>query len=267
MNKEDKHISKLLPDYLDNLLDGNQKKMVEAHLTQCVACAKELSDLEELFRAIDSEEEATPPPALKLKFLEQLEEEKKSLNKVVQIDSKTSHERNQWANNFLKIAASVLLLVGAFLAGKYYSNENSSKEIAALTVEKMEIKQTAMLSMMESESASKRIRGVNYMEEISNPEESIIQALTDRMLYDENTNVRAAALDVLADFRDSETVKNTFIKALGTEKDPSIQIAIIQILGQMQEKKAAAPMQELMEKEDTQPFVKEQIKSFLPDIT
>ncbi len=266
MSNANKHIVELLPDYLDNLLEEPQKEMVETHLKRCKSCEKELFEMKRLFQAIDSEEDELPPNSLKSKFLEQLEEEKKSISKVVSLDDETTPKRNLWANNLMKIAASILLLAGAFFMGNQYSNENSSREIATLTEEKMRMKQTAMLSMMESESASKRIRGVNYIEEIQNPDESIVKALADRMLYDENTNVRAAALDVLAGFTNSETVVDTFIKALRIENDPSIQIAIIQILGQLQEKKAAVPMQELLEKEDTQPFIKQQIKSLLPTI-
>ena len=64
----------------------------------------------------------------------------------------------------------------------------------------------------------------------------------------------------------SETVKTAFIEALGTEKNPSIQIAIIQALVSIQEKKAIGPMQKLLEREDTQPFIKDEIKLGLPKI-
>ncbi|MEC7263138.1 MAG: HEAT repeat domain-containing protein, partial [Bacteroidota bacterium] len=62
-------------------------------------------------------------------------------------------------------------------------------------------------------------------------------------------------------------VKNVLIEALEKEKNPSIQVAIIQTLVQIQEKKAAEPMKKLLEKEDTQPFIKEQIKAVLPSLT
>jgi len=263
---ENNHVTEMLPDYLDGLLKPEQQEMIERHLISCEACAKEMSDLKELFNAFSSEEEVTPPSSIKTKFLEQLEAEKNSQPKVVSLDSNSVSKRNPWTNNLLKIAAGIALLVGAFLMGKQQSEENSSQEIATLTEEKLQFKQTAMLSLMENKSASRRIQGVNFIEEFDKPDESIVKALADRMLYDENTNVRAAAVEVLARFTNSETVKSVFIAALKIEKDPSIQIAIIQTLGDIQEKKAAAPMNELLQKEDTQPFVKKQIESILPTI-
>lgn len=260
------HVTELLTGYLDGLLDTEKQAMVETHLKSCEACAKEASDLKKLLHAFSSEDEIIPPPSIKAKFLEQLEEEKNSRSKVVSLDSDSTSKRNLWANNLLKIAASIALLVGGFLLGRQQSQESSNQEIAQLTEEKMEFKQTAMLSLMENESASKRIQGVNFIEEFVNPDEAIIKALADRMLYDDNTNVRAAAVEVLAGFTSSENVKNTFIKALKIENDPGIQIEIIQTLGKMQEKKAVIPMQELLKKEETQPFVKKQIESLLPTI-
>lgn len=263
---EKDHITDLLSDYLDNLLNESECKKVEAHLKVCTSCAKEFQEFKALFKAFDNQEEAVPSHNLKLNFLEQLELEKQNSSKVVSFDSTSIRRKNNWTNNLLKIAASVALLIGAYFFGKQQQSQISNTEIAELTDESLTYKQTAMLSLMENKSASRRIQGVNYIEEFEEPDESIVKALADRMLYDENTNVRAAAVEVLANYTKSETVKDTFIEALKTEKDPGIQIMIIQTLGEIQEKKAATPMKELLNQEETQPFVKEQIESVLTTI-
>ena len=198
--------------------------------------------------------------------MKQLEAEKQKLSKVVPFDAPSNNTRNKWAINLLKIAASVLLLIGAFLAGRYQSKEYSNQEIALLTEERLEFKQTAMLSLMENESASKRIQGVNFIDGFTNPDEAILKALIDRMLHDKNTNVRLTAVEALNNFTSSETVKNAFLEALKKEKDPSIQINIIETLVDIQEKKAIAPMRRLLEQEETQPFIKNRIESLLPSI-
>ncbi len=261
---KNKHANEQLQDYMDNLLEAGEREMVEAHLKECDPCAEEMSNLKELFHAFESEEKIIPPSSIKTKFLKQLEEEKKTVSKIVSLNP--TSKRNPWPINFLKIAASVALLVGAFLTGKYQSDENSSKEIALLTEEKLEFRQTAMLSLMENQSASKRIQGVNYIEEFVNPDEDVVKALTDRMLYDQNTNVRLTAVEALSRFVKSETVKSAFISALGTEKDPSVQIALIQNLVKIQEKKAVDPMKKLLQQEDTQPFIKKEITQVLSEI-
>lgn len=260
------HVIEMLPDYLDNLLEADTKKKIEEHLKACKTCTQELTEIKELFQAFKTEEKIIPPSSIKTGFLKQLEAEKQTFSRVVPFDAPSNNKRNKWALKLLKIAASVLLLIGAFLTGRYQSKENSSKEIALLTEEKLEFKQTAMLSLMENESASKRIQGVNFIDSFSNPDEAILKALMDRMLNDKNTNVRLTAVEALNNFTNSEIVKNAFIEALKKEKDPSIQINIIQTLVDIQEKKAIAPMQRLLEQEETQPFIKNQIESLLPSI-
>ncbi len=263
---EKNHVIELLPEYLDNLLNETQKKKVEAHLKDCKSCSQELDDLKILFEAFDEEKVNTPSDEVRTNFFEQIELEKQNNTKVVSLDSAFVQRKNNWTNNLLKIAASIVLLIGAYFFGQQQQEQISGKEIAQLADETQAFKQTAMLSLMGNKSASKRIQGVNFIEEFSEPDEAIVSALADRMLNDENTNVRRTAVEVLSEFTTSETVKNSFIKALKTEKDPGIQITIIQVLGKMQEKKAAASMQYLLEQDDTQPYVKEELESVLPNI-
>ncbi len=263
---EKNHIIELLPEYVDGLLNETQKKVVETHLVDCKSCSQELNELKALFTALESEKEALPSDKVRTNFFEQIELEKQNLSKVVSLNSSSSQRKSNWSNNLLKIAASVALLVAVYFFGKQHQEQISGKEIAQLTDQTRVFKQTAMLSLMGNKSASKRIQGVNFINEFTEPDEAIVGALADRMLNDENTNVRSTAVEVLSEFTTSETVKESFIKALKTEKDPGIQITIIQVLGKMQEKKAAASMQYLLEQDDTQPYVKDELESVLPNI-
>ncbi|MDC6366262.1 MULTISPECIES: DUF2887 domain-containing protein [Flavobacteriaceae] len=263
MKSDKERITELIPDYLDNVLDDATKQMVEQYLAQHPDFRQEMEGYKSLFKAFD-EDVKVPSDKLKRSFEEALEHEKRKTTKVVALPQKK--EKSQWANNLLKVAASIALLVASFQMGGVFQQKKSNEDLAELQNESLQMKQTVMLSLMENQSASKRIQGVNYIEEFENPDEAIINALANRLLFDENDNVRLTATEALSKFTASETVKKVFIEALEKEKNPSIQIAIIQLLVQIQEKKAVAPMQKLLEQEDTQPFIKEQIKSALPKI-
>ncbi len=263
---ENKHITELLPAYIDKALSNDQEFRVAQHLRDCSLCQAALADLQKLNIAFDNEPLISPSAQLRTNFFEQIELEKANRSTTVPINSSIENNKNYWMNTALKVAASVTLLVGAYFFGRQHANQISDNQIAILNTEKAAFKQTAMLSLMENKSASRRIQGVHYIQEFDQPDKAIVSALADRMLFDENINVRAAAVEVLANFTNSEQVKNTFIEALKVEKDPGIQIAIIQTLGKIQEKKAAEPMQKLLDQEETQPFVKEQIESVLNTI-
>ncbi len=257
-------VSELLPEYLDGVLSTADQKLVESHLSNSAELRQELEELRSLFNAFDSEKQSVPSDRLRTKFEEALALEKEKDSKVISLESKP--RKSGWASNILKIAASIALLVASFQMGSVFQQKRVSGDIAQLENETLQMKQTVMLSLMENQSASKRIQGVNYIEEIPNPDEAVVIALANRMLNDANDNVRLTAFEALSKFTSSETVKNVFIEALGKEKNPSIQIAIIQVLVQIQEKKAVEPMRRLLEQEDTQPFIKEQIETGLPKI-
>lgn len=260
---EKNHVLDLIPEYLDGVLPAEAQKQVEQHLSQCPKCQKELEETRVLLSAFDKETVEVPSDRLRSKFEEALEAEKENQAKVVLLPPK---KNTHWANTVLKIAASIALLVASFQMGSIFQQRKVTDSIALLKDETQQMKQTAMLSLMENQSASKRIQGVNYIDEFQNPDEAILKALANRLLHDENDNVRLTAFEALSKFTASDTVKNVFIEALGKEKNPSIQIGIIQVLAQIQEKKAVDPMKKLLEEEETQPFVKEQIKSALPNI-
>ena len=264
MNSE--HISEVLAEYLDGRLDSHKNDIVEEHLKTCETCNQEMEELKVLFETFDKESIQVPTERLRANFLRQIEKEEKQLSKL----SKTDHGRIYnlifSETNFLKIAASIALLISAYTLGMYHEKEYSQTQLAILNRENIEVKQTAMLSLIGNKSASKRIQGVNFIDEFVEPDEAIVSALTETMLYDENTNVRRTSVEVLSKFITSEEVKSSFIEALKIETDPGIQIAIINILGDIREKKAAALMQNLLLQENVQPYVKEELESVIPNI-
>lgn len=258
------HISDFLPDYLDNNLDKAERQNIEQHLEQCEICRTELVELKALFTVFKDEPLHEPSASVSSDFYKMLEDEKSKDEKVIPLKAK-SKSAKIWLET-LKIAASIAIIAGSFLLGKYQEKSAITSTISALKTKNQDFKQTAMLSLMENQSASKRIQGVNYIEGFKEPDAAIVNALIGRMQHDDNTNVRLAATEALEKLTASENVKQAYIKALETETDPGLQIKIIQILVKIQEKKAVKTMQRLLDTDDTQPFVKDQIKSLMPGI-
>ena len=242
-----------LIDYVENRLTQERHSNVAQHLKECDSCKREYIELQEFLRVLENEPVALPSENLKRNFDKALETEKQQQSKIVKLESNFNYKI------FLKYAAGLALLISTFLFGRYQQKQ----QVAELKNERLSNKQTTMLALMENESASKRIQGVRYIEEFADPDPEIVDALVKRMLNDENTNVRLTAVNALEAFITSETVKDGFISALETEKDPTIQINIIKSLVKIQEKKALKPMQKLLEHEETQSFVKDEIKTVL----
>ena len=144
----------------------------------------------------------------------------------------------------------VLIVLSAFLLGKFQSDNASSIE-----------NQTAqVLTLLEDNSASKRILAVTSAEDFTNKDTKIIEALINRLFFDKNTNVRLAAAEALSKFSSEAMVRDALIKSLETDKNTSVQIEVITILSKIQEKRAIKPMEKMLENEETPQYVKQQLQ-------
>lgn len=263
---KNEHIEHLIPEYLEGFLSEEQNNEVEQHLDYCQICTKELAEYRIMLNAFEAEPRTLPSKTMQDDFSKLIDEEKRKTDVFFQSNTIKGKTQRTWFPNVLKVAAGIALLVSGYLFGSYQKSIEANNEIAILKEKNMGIRQTAMLSLMENKSASKRIQGVNYMEGFSKPDKDILNALTERMQNDENANVRLAAVNALSSFTTSKTVRMALIETLKTEKNPNIQIAVIHILVKQKDKTAMTPMKQLLHQKDTEPFVKEQIRSLMPSI-
>ena len=250
-------IENKLIDYIEENLTKEESLEIKKHINACTTCQKEVNEMQLIFGVIDKDLEETPSKNLKLNFEALLNEEKKQ-TKVIPLQSKTN-----WKSH-IRIAASILIVVSAFLIGKYQSSSGISQLSLA---EQQKIKQeNQVLALLENQSASQRILAVSNAEKFSENDTKIIDALINKLFNDENVNVRLAAAEALSKFSTLEKVKAALIKSLETEKTPSMQIELIQILGNIQEKRALEPMRELLENEETPNYVKQELQYNIPNL-
>lgn len=240
-------------EYLEGTLPENISSDVKEHLNSCSNCAKELEELNSFLLVLDNQEMEAPSNNLRKNFEELLAQEiEESKPKVVQLQPS-----KDW-KSYLRIAASVVLVVSAFLLGKHQSSTNT---IAVNNQNEKEV-----LALLDNNSASKRILAVNNAENFSEKDTKIIKAIINRLFFDKNSNVRLAAAETLSKFSSEVIVRDALIKALETDKNTSVQIELIQILAKIQEKRAIEPMKKMLENEETPQYVKQQLQLNLPSI-
>lgn len=242
-------------DYIDGILAPEDVKMIESHINSCNSCKGAYQETKQLFSAFSEEPISQPTANLRTSFEQMLEKEKQEQTKVISL---STSDKNSY-KSILQIAASVAILLTGYLLGGYQESKSHQQEIANYQEEQKQLKENMMLAMIDNSSPSKRIKAVNYTEELTTPDETILKALIERMQQDSNSNVRLTAVEALSKFTNSELVKTSLIETLSIEKDPSIQIEIIQILVQIQEKRALTPMKKLLEKPELPNYLKTQV--------
>lgn len=249
------HIENKLIDYIDGSLPIEEANDVQNHIGNCASCKTAFEETNSLLTAFSNEPVAQPTSNLKVSFQEMLSNEKKSQAKVIRLEP----TRKSTYKSMLQIAASVAILFTGYLIGSFQERQNAQQEIAVYQNKQKQLKENMMLAMIDNSSPSKRIKAVNYTEEFTTPDTKILEALIDRMQNDSNSNVRLSAAEALSKFTDSELVRTSLIETLTTEKNPSIQIEVIQILVDIQEKRALDPMKRILEQPEAPDYLKTQV--------
>lgn len=263
---ECKDIELLLIDYNDGLLDKEESRAIEKHLRTCTNCNKIFQEINTLSKAIEYAAKELPGPKLQQGFEHMLQQEinimdnyKKRKNTAFSIASFSRFPYN--------IAASVILFVSGLLAGYLLWSKKTlvqqPSEITELRNEVKEMKKAVMFNLLDNASASERIKAVGYVEEIKRPDNKVIQALLQTINHDENVNVRLAALYSVAKFSDMQIVKDSLVVSLPLQKDPIIQIVMINILTEQKESRAKKAIHDILRNENTVEQVKEVAKKGL----
>ena len=107
------------------------------------------------------------------------------------------------------------------------------------------LRQLVALSLLQEQSPSARLRGVNYSYQMTQPDREVQQALLHAVNHDTNVNVRLSAVDALAKFASNPEVRRALVDSLPVQDSPLVQIALIDLLVQLNARDAAPAMQKL----------------------
>ena len=249
-------MEQLFADYLEDKLNARQRQELETLLANDETLSDEFEDLKAFYARMNKPAELEPGASLDLGFYMMLEKEKGAEQKKKEKEQRSAM-RVSWINSpVLKYAAGIVILLGIFWIGRRTADKDL-KDISDIPSLREEMKETRqMLAMLKNESASERIQAVNYSYDISKPDDKVLEALIKTLNTDTNINVRTAAAEALSHFGSEKIARDALIQTLLTQKEPTLQITVIDILAGLGDKRAVKPMQKLLQSTDTEDFVK-----------
>ncbi len=261
---ECRNIQNLMIDFIDGNISGDMKEQIEKHLLVCKTCRDEHMKIKQLQDDLKLIEDEVPSEKMKSNFYAMLEQEKKQLkrNKI----SKEEHrETKHLVRNFMKYAATTIILVSiGFLLGQQMQLRNSNQEeMALLRQELNEMQQNFSMASLTNSTASQRLKAVNTISDQIKPDDKMINTLISTLMNDENVNVKMAAANALAKYPENKKVRDVLIESLQNEEDPALQITLIGILTQIQDKRAKNAFQNILQNDHTIPVVKQQAEEGL----
>ena len=252
-----KKINLLLIDFVDKTLNPEETLLVKTHLKDCKSCSEEVDRLVILFEEMNKIQDEMPDQRLRQEFEALLKNEKQKVVSAKLAVAKPELRIRWFYSTFGQIAAGFALLITGMVIGLLVSsNQASLSQAEDLKKEITEMKDMLILTKLDQPSASQRIMAANYLEEMTTPDKKILEALINTMNTDKNSNVRMAALNALSKFKEQQLVKDAFVETLSLQTDPIIQISLINILVEIQDKRAVDKMKELLEKNSTNESVK-----------
>ncbi|HNP19246.1 MAG TPA: HEAT repeat domain-containing protein [Fulvivirga sp.] len=238
---EESKMIALISDYIEGHLSGKLKAFVEKQINEDEHWKTTYDKFSELSNMMATDVEIEAPASLKDDFQQFLNAEIEN-TKVRSIQPSTSYKR------WYQVAAAVAILAVGFALG-ISINKSNTDEIDQLKKE-MAATKALVLNSLNDQSASSRIGAVNASYLIADMDNDIINAFVNTLNTDENINVRLAALEALRKYADDEKVRKALIASLSIQDKPAMQIVLIDLLVQLKDKRALAPLKKITEDEE-----------------
>ena len=163
-----------------------------------------------------------------------------------------------WVNPFANLAfMSVLFIVGIGIG--YWINSNSLYSAPQVRLDHSLQEQT-FVALKNDNSVSERLKGVQMVRQLENPNEVIIKALNKALLYDPNVNVRLSAIESMLFFADNPKVRTNLIQAIPLQTSPLVQLALAEAMLILQEKSAIDELELLINSDNVELEVKMELE-------
>ena len=248
-------IREQIPEVLAGRLEPLAREKWIDHLETCSACRAEVADLGIVWRALDTMAEPDPSPQMRARFLETLRAYEEGFQEAQRKQTYSPPRENWWASLWPArpawgaAFAAAILLVGV-LGGRLLLTPRGTEapvngEMTQLRAQVESLRQLVALSLLQEQSASARLRGVNYSYQMTQPDREVQQALLHAVNHDSNVNVRLSAVDALAKFAASAEVRRALVDSLPVQDSALVQVALIDLLAQIEAREAAPAMRKL----------------------
>lgn len=248
-------VKELIAKYNEGLADPEEVRNLERLIEDGVVSLTELKNLHLLDENISKIADPVPSFELDNRFYGMLKEEKKRAGK-------NWLEIKLPSLNFLlpRLAFGVALLIAGFAGGYLVNKPVGQGDVASLTQEVTDLKEMVMLSLLEKESATDRLKAVSLTSEMDKASKNVTHALIQTLNQDGNVNVRLAALDALRPYVGDSNVREQIIKSIANQNSPMVQLALAQLMVDLQEKKSVSELRKLLQEDSTPKEVKKRIE-------
>ena len=258
----------MITEYIDGTLSSEREKEFRQYVEEGHINMNEVEALAKLQSGLLTSRTPEPSTELQKGFYEMLNAE---------IANKGSKDNEQssvldrisgllFGSQYGRMAFGIgVLALGLFL-GINWKGSIYKSELTQLNDQMVEMKEMMMMAMLENESVSDRIKGVQMSSELSSSNQKVIDALFLTLNSDPSTNVRIAALNTLATYANDPAVRTGLVNSIGQQKSPLMQVNLAELMVALQESEAKGPLKSILEDEQTPEEVRMTLKESIDKI-
>jgi hypothetical protein len=252
----------LMKKYKSGEIGPEEQQLLESYIEQGIIKLEELEDLDMIHKAANPIPENIPSQQMKERFNLLVSEEKAKASHISLWD-------RLWnllaidlpVGQYYRLAYTAGILIIGLIAGWLISPANKyQNELSSINSEVHQMKEMMMLSMLKKTSVTERLKAVSMSSELPSSYGRVVEALFHTLNNDENVNVRLAALEALAGYAEDPIVRENLIESISMQESPLVQIQLADLMVEMQERKSVDELKKIMEKENTDPGVKQLLR-------
>lgn len=252
--KEDR-IRELVSRYNGKQANQEELKEIEHYIESGEISLNDFGELVALEERLVSVDPNPPSVRLDNLFYEMLAKENKSIQ--------PSFLKNffHWPEFAPRLAfGSFTLIVGLVTGLLMRSPVQKDEQIQLLGQEVSDLKELMMLSLLEKESATERLKAVSLTQDMDQASEKVTDALIQTLNNDDNVNVRLAALDALRAYVGESRVRQELIRSIARQDSPLVQISLAELMVDLQAKASVKEFEKILHDKNTPTDVKNKIQ-------
>jgi hypothetical protein len=253
----DARISELIGKYNAMLADPSEIREIEKLIESGDIDLHDFTELHSMHDNIERVETPSPSKQLDDAFYAMLEKEKRSRKPAGEF-WKGLFNRAEFVPRLA--FASVALMIGVAAGFFLRSPQAKEQQLEVLGQEVSDLKELVMLSLLEKESTTDRLKAVGLTQEMDQASQKVTQALLQTLNTDENVNVRLAALEALKAYANNGGVREGLVRSIGKQESPLVQVALAEVMVALQVKSSVKELERIVRDENTPIDAKKKIE-------
>jgi hypothetical protein len=251
---EEQYMS-LITEYIDGTLTAEREREFRQYVEEGHIVMAEVEEMKQMQGVITTAPDVEPGPSMSEGFYDMLAAAKRAERKK---EEGFLQQLSQafFTTFFGRVAFGTALLVVGVLAGMSFGSGGANTDVSELTRQVAEMRETMMFNMLDEESVAERLKGVQMSNQLPRKNPKVTDALFMTLNGDESTNVRIAALQVLEGYADDPEIREGLINSISQQDSPLMQVALAELMVELQEKKSIDQFRQLLESENTPDEVK-----------